>query len=332
LIDKYFEGEEVEVDAVSDGDDVLIPGIMEHIERAGVHSGDSIAIYPGINLSATEVDTIVDYTVRIGRALWVKGLMNIQFVIMRGEGGRSSVYTLEVNPRASRTIPFISKVTGVPMVQIATNVILGKTLQKQGYKTGLWKRQKLVGIKAPVFSMSKLMGVDTYLGPEMKSTGEVMGIDYTFEAALTKALMAAGLMLPSQGNLLFSIADKNKAEALPIIKDFYSLGYPLYATEGTAVMIKAARMKVEMISKKLGEGHPNIIDAINGGSIIGVVNTVTGGRVAMQDGFDIRRAAAERGIPCFTSLDTARIAQKALVNGSQIFNVKPLQEYLKRAC
>jgi carbamoyl-phosphate synthase large subunit len=327
LIDKYFEGKEVEVDAVSDGQGVLIPGIMEHIERAGVHSGDSIAVYPALNLTKNEVDTIVDYTIRIGRALQVKGLMNVQLVIMRDES-KSSVYILEVNPRASRTIPFISKVTGVPMVRIATKVMLGMSLKGQGYTTGLWRKQKLVGIKAPVFSMSKLAGVDTYLGPEMKSTGEVMGIDCNYEAALIKALLAAGLMLPSRGNLLFSIADQNKGEALHIIKGFYSLGYQLYATEGTATMIETAGMKVKEIGKKLGEGHPNVVDIITNGSVSGVVNTITGGRIPLRDGFHIRRAAAEKRIPCFTSLDTALVALRALASGSQIFNVKPLREYL----
>jgi carbamoyl-phosphate synthase large subunit len=327
LIDKYFEGTEVEVDAVSDGEDVLIPGIMEHIERAGVHSGDSIAVYPALNLTQNEVDTIVDYTIRIGQALQVRGLMNVQLVIMRDES-QSSVYVIEVNPRASRTIPFISKVTGVPMVRIATKIMLGISLKEQGYTTGLWRRQKLIGIKAPVFSMSKLVGVDTYLGPEMKSTGEVMGIDYTYEAALIKALLAAGLMLPSEGNLLFSIADKNKLEAIPIIKGFYSLGYQIYATEGTAAMIESAGMEVEKIGKKLDEGHPNVVDIITDGSVAGVVNTITGGRVPLRDGFHIRRAAAEKRIPCFTSLDTALVALKALASGSQIFNVKPLREYL----
>jgi carbamoyl-phosphate synthase large subunit len=329
LIDKYFEGTEVEVDAVSDGEDVLIPGIMEHIERAGVHSGDSIAVYPALNLTQHEVGTIADYTIRIGRALQVKGLMNVQLVIMR-DGSQSLVYVLEVNPRASRTIPFISKVTGVPMVRIATKIMLGMSLKEQGYITGLWRRQKLVGIKAPVFSMSKLVGVDTYLGPEMKSTGEVMGIDYTYEAALMKALLAAGLMLPSGGNLLFSIADKNKHEALPIIEGFSSLDCQIYATEGTAAMIESAGMEVRKIGKKLDEGHPNVVDIINDGSVDGVVNTITGGRVALRDGFHIRRAAAEKRIPCFTSLDTARVALKALASGNQIYNVKPLREYLAR--
>jgi len=329
LIDKYFEGKEVEVDAVSDGTDILIPGIMEHIERAGVHSGDSIAVYPGLGLFEDEVSTLVDYTIRIGRALGVKGLMNLQFVIMRGGEKPSSVYVLEVNPRASRTIPFISKVTGVPMVRVATKVMLGITLKEQGYTTGLYKKKALVSVKAPVFSMSKLMGVDTYLGPEMKSTGEVMGIDFTYEAALAKALIAAGLMLPPKGNLLFSIAEKNKAEALPIIRGFYSLGYRIYATQGTAAMIQEHSMNVNLTSKRLGEGHPNIIEIINDGSVVGVVNTITGGRIPLQDGFYIRRAATERRIPCFTSLDTASVVLKVLSQGTQSFNIKPLHEYVR---
>ncbi len=331
LIDKYLEGKEVEIDAIGDGEDVFIPGIMEHIERAGVHSGDSMAVYPGVNLTEAEIETIVDYAVRIGLALKIKGLMNIQFVIMPSSATQtSSVYVLEVNPRASRTIPFISKVTGVPMVNVATKVMLGKSLKEQGYNTGLRKRQELVSIKAPVFSMSKLVGVDTYLGPEMKSTGEVMGIDYTFDAALAKALLAAGLMLLPQGAILFSIADRDKPEALPIIRKFSEMGYKLYATEGTAAMIEAVELPVKMISKKLSEGHPNVIDIINDGTVNGVVNTITGGRIPLRDGFQIRRAAAEKRIPCFTSLDTARAAVEALLNGSQIYSAQPLPDYRKK--
>ncbi|MDD5399165.1 MAG: carbamoyl-phosphate synthase large subunit, partial [Dehalococcoidia bacterium] len=330
LIDKYFEGKEVEVDAVSDGVDVLIPGIMEHIERTGVHSGDSIAVYPAPGLSEDEVNTLVDYTTRTGLALGIKGLMNIQFVIMSGSSGeRSSIYMLEVNPRASRTIPFISKVTGVPMVRIATKVMLGISLAEQGYKTGLYGKKALVGVKAPVFSMSKLTGVDTYLSPEMKSTGEVMGIDLTYEAALAKALIAAGLMLPSRGTLLFSIADRNKTEALPIIRGFYDLGYQICATHGTAAMISEHGMKVDAISRKLNEGHPNIVEIIGSGSIVGVINTITGGRIPLQDGFHIRRASTERRIPCFTSLDTAGAVFKVLSQGNQNINIKPLQEYVE---
>jgi len=330
LIDKYMEGKEAEVDAICDGETVLIPGVMEHIERAGVHSGDSMAAYPAPSLTEEENQTIVNYAIRIGLGLKVNGLMNIQFVIMPDGDGRSSVYVLEVNPRASRTVPFISKVTGVPMVNVATKVMLGKSLKEQGYQNGLWPRQKLVAIKAPVFSMSKLTGVDTYLGPEMKSTGEVMGIDYTFEAALAKALMAAGANLPPQGSLLLSIADRDKPEALPLIRRFAAIGYKLYATEGTAAMIEAAEIPVKMISKKLSEGHPDIIDIINDGTVNGIINTITGGRIPLRDGFAIRRAAVEKQIPCFTSLDTARAALEATVNGPQIYSVQSLPDYRNR--
>jgi len=331
LIDKYLEGKEVEIDAIGDGEGVLIPGIMEHIERAGVHSGDSMAVYPEINLTELESETIVDYAIRIGLALKIKGLMNIQFVIMPGSATQAStVYVLEVNPRASRTIPFISKVTGVPMVNVATKVMLGKSLKELGYSTGLWPRQKLVSIKAPVFSMSKLLGVDTYLSPEMKSTGEVMGIDYTFDAALAKALLAAGLMLLPHGAILFSIADRDKPEALAIIRKFSSISYKLYATEGTAAMIESAGLPVTMINKKLSEGHPNVIDIINDSTVNSVVNTITGGRIPLRDGFYIRRAAAEKRIPCFTSLDTVRAAVDILLNGSQTYSAQPLPDYRRK--
>jgi carbamoyl-phosphate synthase large subunit len=328
LIDKYLEGKEAEVDAICDGETVLIPGIMEHIERAGVHSGDSMAVYPGMNLTEREIDTMVEYAVHIGLALGVNGLMNVQYVIMRdGDGTSSTVYVLEVNPRSSRTVPFISKVTGVPMVRVATKVMLGISLKEQGYSTGLWKRQKLVGIKAPVFSMSKLPGVDTYLGPEMKSTGEVMGIDYNFNAALAKALLAAGLALPPQGSILLSIADRDKPTVLPMAKKLAQIGYKLYATEGTSAVLRAAGLEVTMISKKISEGHPNVLDVIRDGTVNVVLNTPTGGRVPMRDGFEIRRAATEQRIPCFTSLDTAKVAVDALIAGSQLVSVEPLPEY-----
>ncbi|MDP2660072.1 MAG: carbamoyl-phosphate synthase large subunit, partial [Dehalococcoidia bacterium] len=328
LIDKYMEGKEVEVDAIADGERVFIPGIMEHIERAGVHSGDSMAVYPGLNLTGQEVAHIVDYTVRIGLGLGVRGLMNIQYVIMRNQGQDSQVYVLEVNPRASRTVPFLSKVTGVPMVRVATQVMLGRTLAEQGYETGLRPERGLVAIKAPVFSMGKLLGVDTYLGPEMKSTGEVMGIDQTFPAALAKALLAAGLMLPPQGGILLSIADKDKPEAVPIIRGLASLGYRLYATEGTADLIGSLGLAVNLITKKLNEGHPNVLDIISDGAVNGVINTVTGNRTPLQDGFEIRRAAVEHQVPCFTSLDTVRAVVEALTNGAQSYSIKPLSEYL----
>ena len=339
LIDKYFEGREVEVDAVCDGENVLIPGIMEHVERAGVHSGDSVAIYPGLTLTEDEVDTIVEYTTRIGLALDVRGLMNIQYVIVggpayrspgdgqNGDSGATEVYLIEVNPRASRTIPFISKVTGVPMVRLGVNAMLGKTLKDQGYQGGLWKRQRLVGVKAPVFSMSKLAGVDTYLGPEMKSTGEVMGLDYEFGPALAKALIAAGLVLSPGDSVLLSIADRNKTESESMVKGLVGAGCRLYATEGTAAMIKDMGVPVEAVPKRLGEGHPNVLDVITDGTVDAVVNTVTGDRETLQDGFQIRRAAVERRIPCFTSLDTARAAVESLADGPGSYSVKPLPEY-----
>jgi carbamoyl-phosphate synthase large subunit len=331
LIDKYLQGKEAEVDAIGDGETVLIPGIMEHIERAGVHSGDSMAVYPGLNLTRRGVNTIIDYTVRIGLALKIKGLMNIQFVtVPRREGLGSSVYVLEVNPRGSRTVPFLSKVTGVPMVKVATRVMLGKSLKEQGYRTGLWPEQPLAGIKAPVFSMSKLLGVDTYLGPEMKSTGEVMGIDASFDAALAKALLAAGMMLPPQGAILLSIADRDKPESLPAIRKLSELGYSLYATEGTAAMLESAGLPVTRITKKLGEGHPNVLDVIRDGTVSGVVNTITGGEASLRDGFHIRRAAAEKQVPCFTSLDTMRAAVEALSSPSQTYLVQPLPEYRRK--
>ncbi|MDD1652852.1 MAG: carbamoyl-phosphate synthase large subunit, partial [Methanomicrobiales archaeon] len=301
---------------------------MEHLERAGVHSGDAMTVYPGIGLKSSEVDTLVDYAVRIGLGLQIKGLMNVQCIIMR-EAGQSTVYVLEVNPRASRTVPFISKVTGVPAVKIATKVMAGISLGDQGYETGLWKKQGLVGIKAPVFSMSKLIGVDTYLGPEMKSTGEVMGLDYTFEAALMKAVMAAGLMLPPSGAVLLSIADRNKAVSVPIVRRLAEAGYKLYATEGTATMIESEGMFVKQITKKLSEGHPNVLDVIREGRVNGVINTITGERTPMRDGFAIRRAAAEQRIPCFTSLDTARAAVWAMTSSDRHFNVLPMRRYLK---
>jgi len=331
LIDKYLEGKEVEVDAICDGAEVLIPGIMEHIERAGVHSGDSMAVYPGINLTEAEVETIVDYTTRIGLALDTRGLMNVQYVIMPGDG-ESKVYVLEVNPRASRTVPFLAKVTGVPMVRIAVNAALGKTLREQGYQPGLWPRQPLVAVKAPVFSMSKLIGVDTYLGPEMKSTGEVMGVDRTFPAALAKAVMAAGMALPPQGGALLSLADHTKPDAIPVIRRLHQAGYRLYATEGTAAEIRALGIPVEQVMKRQAEGHPNVLDVINGGQVNCVINTPEGGRpTTLRDGFQIRRAATERRIPCFTSIDTALAATAAMLAEGQSYSVLPIGEYRKLA-
>ena len=334
LIDKYLEGMEVEVDAICDGEQVLIPGVMEHIERAGVHSGDSMAVYPAPSLTSAQREAIIDYTIRIGLGLQVKGLMNIQYVVLQPPDSEERdkadplVYVLEVNPRASRTVPFLSKITGVSMVQVATRIMMGRSLREQGYSTGLWPAGDIVAIKAPVFSMSKLTGVDTFLGPEMKSTGEVMGIDHTLGPALAKALLASDMMLPPKGKVLLSIADRDKAEALDIIRLFASLSYELFATQGTADMVRAIGLPVTAVAKA-GQGTPDIVDIIQDGTVDVVVNTLTGHRTPLRDGFQIRRAAAERRIPCFTSLDTARATVDALVNGPLNVSVKPLRSYLE---
>jgi carbamoyl-phosphate synthase large subunit len=323
LIDKYLQGKEVEVDAISDGTETLIPGIMEHIERAGVHSGDSFAVYPAINLPEDIVDQLVDYTHRIAIQLGVRGLVNIQFVIYQDH-----VYVLEVNPRSSRTVPFLSKVTGVPMVRLATHIQLGRTLRDLGFAGGLWPRQKLVAVKAPVFSMSKLVGVDTYLGPEMKSTGEVMGVDRSFAPALYKAMLGAGIN-PAPGGLLLSIADRDKDDAVPLIKQFAAAGYWLIATPGTAKLIRSLSLNVREVGK-LSDGDPTILQLIPNGDVSLVINTVTGGRPVLQDGFEIRRAAAESRVPCFTSLDTASALAYSLTIGGEDYEVLPITDYAKR--
>ena len=337
LFDKYFQGREVEVDAVVDGQEVLIPGIMEHIERAGVHSGDSMAIYPADGLSNHERQTIVDYTTRIGLAIGVRGLMNIQYVIMNeskpygltvaADTGLSSVYVIEVNPRSSRTVPFISKVTGIPMVQMATNVMLGRTIAEQGYAGGLQPDPPMTSVKAPVFSMSKLTGVDTYLGPEMKSTGEVMGIDVAPRPAVAKALIAAGLMLPPSGTLLVTIADRDKAEAVPWLKTMGSLDYRFYATTGTAALMRGLGLEVTEINK-VGEPEPNAYSVVADGTVDAVVNTIAEVAQAMRDGFEIRRSATERRIPCYTSMDTVKAAVEALAHGGSEYHVARTSEYV----
>jgi carbamoyl-phosphate synthase large subunit len=253
--------------------------------------------------------------------------MNIQYVIIRA-GESSAVYVIEVNPRSSRTVPFISKVTGVPLVRLAARVMLGESLREQGYQGGLWPDQDLVAVKAPSFSMSKLIGVDTYLGPEMKSTGEVMGVDRTFPAALAKALLSAELALPSHGALLLSIADRDKEQAKPVVQHLADLGFRLFATEGTATMVSEMGFSVDLVPKRLSEGHPNVVDVIREGTVHGVVN-IPEGRItgSLRDGFHIRRAAAERRIPCFTSIDTVGAAVEALLAGPQSYTIQPLKAY-----
>ncbi len=330
LIDKFLDGAEVEVDAICDGETVLIPGIMEHIEKAGVHSGDSMAVYPPVHLDEEERATLVDYTQRIVLGMGAIGLTNIQYVVLPrvpGEGPR--VFVLEVNPRASRTVPFLSKVTGVPMVQLAVSAMLGRKIKDQGFPGGLWPERNLVAIKAPVFSMSKLTGVDTYLGPEMKSTGEVMGVDRAFEPALAKTLMAADMALKPRASVLLSISDGTKADALPLIHKLHEAGYRIYATEGTSKMVEALNIEVTPVTKVLSGEHPNVVDIIMDGSVQCVINTsenrYTG---SLRDGFHIRRAAAEKRIPCFTSIDTARAAVTALVTASE-YEVATLREYVE---
>lgn len=323
LVDKYLSGTEVEVDAISDGSTVVIPGIMEHIERAGIHSGDSIAVYPAHSLEEGVQQQIEEYTVKLARALNVKGLLNIQYVIHEGR-----VYVLEVNPRSSRTVPYLSKITGIPMVSLATKVMLGKSLEEQGYQTGICPAPPYMAVKVPVFSFGKLLKVDTSLGPEMKSTGEVMGIDKDFSRALYKALVAAGMEIPRQGNILATIADKDKQEAVRLLQGFARLGFRLKATEGTAKALSAAGLGVEKVNK-IREGEPNIIDLIRGGKIHFVINTLTRGKMPERDGFKIRRAAVEHGIPCLTSLDTARVLLQVLdsFQAGRGFQLLSLQEY-----
>lgn len=299
LVDRYLVGTEIELDALSDGKDVYIPGIMEHIERAGVHSGDSIAVYPSQTLSGQIKEEVVDIAIRIAKGLKVVGLLNIQFVIHENH-----VYVIEVNPRASRTVPFLSKITGVPLAKVATQLILGETLEGLGYETGIHPEPAHnVFVKVPVFSFAKLRSVDVTLGPEMKSTGEVMGQDVTLEKALYKGLLASGISIPSHGTVLFTIADKDKEEALDLVKRFYDIGFNILATEGTAKMIAARHLPVTMVNK-IGGPMPNLLETIRHGGAQFVVNTLTPGQRPARDGFRIRRESVENGVVCLTSLDT----------------------------
>lgn len=301
LVDRYMQGTEVEVDAISDGIDVVIPGIMEHVERAGVHSGDSIAVYPPQTLSSKIIYTIIDYTKRLAVGLHVKGLMNIQYVVANDE-----VYVIEVNPRSSRTVPFLSKVTDVQMVDVATQVALGASLKELGYKSGLVTPKPYVAVKAPVFSFNKMADVDISLGPEMKSTGEVMGIDYHYARALYKAITGAGMNIPLNGCILFTVANKDKEEMKQLAKAFSELGFKLVATSGSARAIREMGIDAEVVGK-MHERSADIIQLIKKGSIHMVINTMTQnqGKNVAHDGFKIRRATVEHAIPCLTSLDTA---------------------------
>ncbi len=325
LVDKYLLGKEIEVDAVCDGREVLIPGIMQHIERAGVHSGDSMAVFPAHDISQDIKEKVVKYTEKLALELKVKGLINIQFVEFNNE-----LYVLEVNPRSSRTVPFVSKVTGIPMVKLATEIILGKTLQDLGYKGGLQDQLDYYAVKVPVFSFNKLEQVDINLGPEMKSTGEVMGIDKSLKSAIFKGILAAGLEIPEKGTIVATIADKDKEEAIPILRKFAEMGFKLVATEGTAEALKKSGIEVEIV-KKLKEGSPNIVDLIREGKVDFIVNTLTQGRKPFSDGFQIRRAAVELNVPCLTSLDTVKVVQDVIQEGKRVadIEVKHIKEYLE---
>ena len=299
LVDRYMQGTEVEVDAICDAVDVVIPGIMEHVERAGVHSGDSIAVYPPQTLHSRIIYTITDYTKRLALALHVKGLLNIQYVVADGK-----VYVIEVNPRSSRTVPFLSKVTNIKMVNVATRVALGHTLKEMGFHTGLVEPKPYTAVKAPVFSFAKMQDVDISLGPEMKSTGEVMGIDYHYARALYKAITGAGMNIPKNGCILFTIADKDKDEMKELAKAFSELGFKLVATAGTAKALQNIGIEAEVVGK-VHQRSVDIIERIKAGKIHMVINTQAPGKHIMADGFKIRRATVEHGIPCLTSLDTA---------------------------
>ncbi|QYN50133.1 carbamoyl-phosphate synthase large subunit [Apibacter sp. ESL0404] len=315
LIDKYLIGKEIEVDAISDGQNVFVPGIMEHIEKAGVHSGDSIAVYPSQTLTKEEKEEIIRQTQALARGFKIIGLMNIQFVLMSGK-----IYVLEVNPRSSRTIPFMSKVTGIPLAKIATKAVLGQSLKEQGYAMDCYSEPRNIYIKAPVFSFAKLRSVDITLGPEMKSTGEVIGKDTTYERALYKALRAGQINIPILGNAIFTVADKDKAEALPLAKRFYDIGYTIMATEGTAKYFRDYNIPVVEINKIESEDN-NIVKIMQQGKAQFVINTLSNDGTAQEDGFLIRRNAVENSVACFTSLDTTAAVIQVLE--SIVFDIKP---------
>ncbi len=298
LVDKYLQGTEVEVDAICDGEDILIPGVMEHIERAGVHSGDSISVYPAYTLSQEIIDTIEDYTKKLAMSLHVKGMINIQFIVCDGQ-----VYVIEVNPRSSRTVPYISKVTGIPIVKLATKCIIGKSIKEQGYQPGLQPNADYYAIKMPVFSFEKIRGAETSLGPEMKSTGECLGIAKTFNEALYKAFLGAGVILPKHKKIIISVKDADKQEVIPLAQRFEKLGYEVYATRSTADILRENGVDAIKVNK-IHQEAPTVMDLLLEHKIDIVIDTPTQGRDKNRDGFLIRRTSIETGVNCFTSLDT----------------------------
>ncbi len=322
LIDRYLIGREIEVDAICDGEDILIPGIMEHLERAGVHSGDSISIYPSINIGLDMKDKILKQTRAIARALKVIGMINIQYIEYEG-----ALYIIEVNPRSSRTVPYISKVTGVPMTNLATQAMLGHKLKDLGYGTGIYKEADKIAIKVPVFSTQKLPDVEVSLGPEMRSTGEVLGIGKNVEEALYKGFLGSGMRIPREGGtILATIKPSDQEEFIPLARGFAEKGYRFVATEGTAKLLKEHGIAVDQVKKKISEGVPNILDLIRSGMIDLAINTPTKANDVTRDGFRIRRAAIEASVPVLTSLDTAKgllgIVQANLQHeDTQIYNL-----------
>ncbi|EOS33830.1 carbamoyl-phosphate synthase large chain [Lachnospiraceae bacterium A4] len=311
LVDKYLMGKEVEVDAVCDGTDILIPGIMEHIERTGVHSGDSISVYPAPTIGDAVKEKIADYTARLARALHVKGLINIQFIAIGEE-----VYVIEVNPRSSRTVPYISKVTGIPIVDLATEVIIGRTIRELGYIPGLQPEAEYYAVKMPVFSFEKIRGAEISLGPEMKSTGECLGIAKDFNEALYKAFLGAGVNLPKHKNIIITVKDADKHEVIEIGRRFEKLGYTIYATKSTAAALNEAGVKARKVNK-ISQESPTVMDLILGHKIDLVIDTPTQGRDKSRDGFLIRRIAIETGVNCITAMDTAKALVTSLENASK---------------
>ena len=306
LVDKYLMGREIEVDAICDGEDILVPGIMEHLERAGIHSGDSISVYPPITIEERHKKVILDYTEKLAKSLKVLGLVNIQFVLYNDR-----IYVIEVNPRSSRTVPYISKITGVPMVDLATKCMFGEKLKDMGYGTGLYPERSHYAVKVPVFSFQKLRDLDTQLGPEMKSTGEVLGVSESFREALLKGLLGAGFEMKKKGGVLISVRDSDKQEAIKIADRFQQLGFELYATSGTANVLNRHMIATNAV-RNIDEPSPNLLDLLSSGKVDYIISTSVKGRQPQYNAVKIRRKAVERAIPCLTSIDTASALLRCL--------------------
>ncbi|MEI6578683.1 MAG: carbamoyl-phosphate synthase large subunit, partial [Eubacteriales bacterium] len=324
LVDKYIMGQEVEVDVICDGHDILIPGIMEHIDRAGIHSGDSISVYPAVTLSAPVQNMIIEYSRRLAFALEVIGMMNIQFIVQRGK-----VYIIEVNPRSSRTVPYISKVTGIPAIQLATRAMLGERIKDMGFGTGLYKDSGYYAIKLPVFSFEKIIGADTSLGPEMKSTGEVLGIARNYNEALLKAFEGGGVSLPKTGKIIVTVCDKDKPEICEMLTGLIDADFEFYATPGTKKALEEVGIKAKLVNRITGES-PNIMEMLHAGGVSLIINTPTHGRLEKRDGFKLRRLAAEAGTACLTSLDAARVLMESTrIVASEVLTVTDIAKIFK---